>query len=46
MNVGGGTAGAIVASKLRLASGGSKRILIIEAGGPTSAELERCFVEV
>src|SRR5580704_7573973 len=35
--VGGGTAGAIVASKLRLASGGSKRILIIEAGGPTSA---------
>ena len=35
--VGGGTAGAIVASKLRLASGGRKRILIIEAGGPTSA---------
>ena len=35
--IGGGTAGAIVASKLRLASGGSKRILIIEAGGPTSA---------
>ena len=37
--VGGGTAGAIVASKLRLASGGSKRILIIEAGGPTSADI-------
>ena len=35
--VGGGTAGAIVAAKLRLASGGSKRILIIDAGGPTSA---------
>ena len=32
--VGGGTAGAIVASKLRVASGGGKRILIIEAGGP------------
>lgn len=37
--VGGGTAGAIVAAKLRLASGGKKRILIIEAGGPTSASV-------
>ncbi len=37
--VGGGTAGAIVASKLRLATGGNKRILIIEAGGPTSAAI-------
>ncbi len=38
--VGGGTAGAIVAAKLRMASGGSKRILIIEAGGPTSAAID------
>jgi choline dehydrogenase-like flavoprotein len=37
--VGGGTAGAIVAAKLRQSSGGSKRILIIEAGGPTSASV-------
>ena len=37
--VGGGTAGAIVAAKLRVASGGGKRILIIEAGGPTSADI-------
>jgi cellobiose dehydrogenase (acceptor) len=37
--VGGGTAGAIVAAKLRRASGGSKRILVIEAGGPTSAAI-------
>lgn len=37
--VGGGTAGAIVAAKLRAASGGQKRILIIEAGGPTSATI-------
>ena len=34
--VGGGTAGIIVASKLQAASGGRKRILVIEAGGPTS----------
>ena len=37
--IGGGTAGAIVAAKLRLAIGGSKRILVIEAGGPTSADI-------
>ena len=37
--VGGGTAGSIVASKLRRASGGSKRILIIDAGGPLSAAM-------
>jgi choline dehydrogenase-like flavoprotein len=37
--VGGGAAGAIVAAKLRLATGGSKRILIIEAGGPTAAAI-------
>jgi len=37
--VGGGTAGAIVAAKLQLASGGRKRILVIEAGGPTSAAI-------
>jgi cellobiose dehydrogenase (acceptor) len=37
--VGGGTSGAIVAAKLQLASGGKKRILIIEAGGPTSAAI-------
>jgi cellobiose dehydrogenase (acceptor) len=37
--VGGGAAGAILATKLRLASGGRKRILIIEAGGPTSAAI-------
>ncbi len=35
--VGGGSAGSIVASKLLAASHGRKRILIIEAGGPTSA---------
>ena len=37
--VGGGTAGTIVAAKLQLASGGKKRILIIEAGGATSAAI-------
>ena len=37
--VGGGTAGAIVAVKLQRASGGRKRILIIEAGGPTAAAI-------
>jgi len=37
--VGGGTAGSIVAAKLSLASGGSKRILIIDAGGPLSAAM-------
>jgi len=37
--VGGGTAGAIVAAKLRQATSGSKRILIIEAGGPTTAAI-------
>jgi cellobiose dehydrogenase (acceptor) len=37
--VGGGAAGAILATKLRLASRGRKRILIIEAGGPTSAAI-------
>ena len=37
--VGGGTAGAIVATKLQAAGGGRKRILIIEAGGPTSAAI-------
>jgi cellobiose dehydrogenase (acceptor) len=36
--VGGGTAGAIVAAKLRT-SRPSKRILIIEAGGPTAADI-------
>ncbi len=35
--IGGGTAGTIVAAKLQAASGGRKRILIIEAGGPTRA---------
>jgi cellobiose dehydrogenase (acceptor) len=35
--VGGGTAGAIVAARLQSASHGWKRILIIEAGGPTAA---------
>lgn len=35
--IGGGTAGAIVAAKLRAAGGGRKRVLVIEAGGPTSA---------
>jgi choline dehydrogenase-like flavoprotein len=35
--IGGGTAGSIVAAKLRLATGGRKRILIIDAGGPLSA---------
>jgi len=34
--IGGGTAGIIVASRLQAASGGRKRILVIEAGGPTS----------
>lgn len=37
--VGGGTAGAIVASKLRAAWGRRRKILIIEAGGPTSARI-------
>jgi cellobiose dehydrogenase (acceptor) len=37
--VGGGTAGAIVATKLQHASGGHRRILIIEAGGPTTAAI-------
>lgn len=37
--VGGGTAGAIVAAKLRRALGRGKRILIIEAGGPTAAAI-------
>lgn len=37
--VGGGTAGLIVATKLQRASGGRKRILIVEAGGPTSAAI-------
>ncbi len=35
--IGGGTAGAIVAAKLRAAGAGRKRVLVIEAGGPTSA---------
>ena len=37
--VGGGTAGAIVAAKLQTASRGRKRILVIEAGGPTAAAI-------
>ena len=37
--VGGGTAGSIVASKLRAAWGRRKRILIIEAGGANSAKI-------
>jgi cellobiose dehydrogenase (acceptor) len=37
--VGGGAAGAIVAAKLQAASAGRKRILVIEAGGPTSATI-------
>jgi choline dehydrogenase-like flavoprotein len=37
--VGGGTAGTIVATRLQMASGGRKRILIIEAGGPTAASI-------
>jgi cellobiose dehydrogenase (acceptor) len=37
--VGGGTAGSIVAAKLQAASNGRKRILIIEAGGPTAAAI-------
>jgi cellobiose dehydrogenase (acceptor) len=37
--IGGGTSGAIVAAKLQAASRGNKRILIIEAGGPTSASI-------
>ena len=35
--VGAGAAGVIVATKLQLASDGRKRILLIEAGGPTTA---------
>lgn len=35
--VGGGAAGAIVAARLQHASNGRKRILVIEAGGPTLA---------
>ena len=37
--VGGGSAGAIVAAKLQMASRGRKRMLVIEAGGPTSAAI-------
>ena len=37
--VGGGSAGTIVAAKLHNASGGRKRILMIDAGGPTSAAI-------
>lgn len=37
--VGGGTAGAIVAAQLHKARGKHKRILIIEAGGPTAASI-------
>src|ERR1700722_19013096 len=37
--IGGGTAGTIVTAKLLAASGGRKRILIIEAGGPTGATI-------
>src|SRR5579875_995307 len=37
--VGGGTAGAIVAARLYKAGGRRKRILIIEAGGPTAASI-------
>lgn len=37
--VGGGAAGIIVATKLQRASNGRKRILIIEAGGPTTAAI-------
>ena len=37
--VGGGTAGSIVATKLQRASAGKKRILVIEAGGPTVAAI-------
>lgn len=37
--VGGGTAGLIVAAKLQRASGGHKRILIVDAGGPTAAAI-------
>jgi choline dehydrogenase-like flavoprotein len=36
--VGAGAAGIIVATKLQLASGGRKRILLIEADGPTTAK--------
>jgi hypothetical protein len=39
--VGGGAAGVIVATKLQLASNGKKRILLIEAGGPTTAAIGR-----
>lgn len=35
--VGAGAAGSIVATRLAQASGGRKRILVIEAGGPTQA---------
>ena len=37
--LGGGTAGAIVAAKLVQAAGRHKRILMIEAGGPTAASI-------
>lgn len=37
--VGGGTAGAIVATRLQQAAGGRKRILVIEAGGLTTASI-------
>ncbi|MEO6564684.1 MAG: GMC family oxidoreductase [Casimicrobiaceae bacterium] len=37
--VGAGAAGIIVATKLQRASSGRKRILIIEAGGPTTAAI-------
>jgi len=37
--VGGGAAGLIVATKLQRAGNGRKRILIIEAGGPTTAAI-------
>lgn len=37
--VGGGAAGVIAATRLQLASNGKKRILLIEAGGPTLAAI-------
>ena len=37
--IGGGSAGSIVAAKLQAVSAGAKRILIIEAGGLTSASI-------
>lgn len=37
--IGGGTAGTIVAAKLQAASAGRRRILTIEAGGPTAASI-------